>query len=66
MPGAERESKASNDFLASQIEREGGRQSDSSLTRQRLALEHVRKLHLSKAMGILNSAGLAKDALRKS
>ena len=62
MTGAERESKASNDYLASLIEREGGRQSDSSRTRQRLALEHARKLHLSKAMGILNSAGLAKDA----
>ena len=62
MMGAERESKASNDYLASLIEREGGRQSDSSRTRQRLALEHARKLHLSKAMGILNSAGLAKDA----
>ena len=53
---------ASNDYLASLIEREGGRQSDSSRTRQQLALEHARNLHLSKAMVILNSAGLAKDA----
>ena len=66
MTGAERESKASNDYLASLIEREGGLQSDSSRTRQRLALEHARKLHLGKAMGILNSAGLPRMPLRKS
>ena len=62
MTSAERESKASSDYLSSLIKLEGGRKSASSRTRQRLALEHARTLHLSKAMGILNSAGLAKDA----
>ena len=62
MDDAVRESIASNDYLANLIERDGGRQNDSARTRQRLALEHARKLHLSKAMGILTSAGLAKDS----
>ena len=66
MTGAECESKAFNDYLASLIEREVGLQSDSSRTRQRLVLEHARKLHLSKAMGILNSQGWPRMPLRKS
>ena len=61
MSNAVRESTKSNEYLAGLIEREGGRDHDSRRTRLRLALEYARKLHLSKAMGILSSAGLAKE-----